>query len=145
MKKQKWLIIIAAILFVCFVAATLFFVFRGIIEHEKEMQYIYEYRADAEEYIRASSEIADKYGDDITVKFSNTTRYSLINHERKTLADLFSQVFNPQAPDTIEEFSANIKDMEFDVEINGDEYTVILENDGNGALVVSRLMPKKAK
>ena len=145
MKKQKWLIIIAAILFVCVIGATLFFVFRGIIEHEKEMQYIYEYRADAEEYIRASSEIADKYGDDITVKFSDTTRYSLINYERKTLADLFSQVFNPQAPDTIGEFSANIKDMEFDVEINGDEYTIILENDGKGTLVVSRLMPKKAK
>ena len=117
----------------------LFFVLQGFLATNKEHAYFDVYRAQAEEYIKSSPEILEKYQDGISVKFDNSVTYQ--RNTKRTLIDKFVYIFSPDVPETIEEFSANIKMIKFNTRINGDAYEVIFEKNDNGELYVSRLTP----
>ena len=61
---------------------------------------------------------------------------------KKSLSDRLVDVFAPDVPKTVEEFSANIKMMKFNVKINRDEYEIIFEKNDLGELEVSSVTPK---
>ena len=123
----------------CRKIASMFFVLQGFLATNKEHAYFDVYRAQAEEYIKSSPEILEKYQDGISVKFDNSVTYQ--RNTKRTLIDKFVYIFSPDVPETIEEFSANIKMIKFNTRINGDAYEVIFEKNDNGELYVSRLTP----
>lgn len=61
---------------------------------------------------------------------------------KKSLSDRLVDVFAPDVPKTVEEFSANIKMMKFNVKINRDEYEIIFEKNDLGELEVSSVTLK---
>lgn len=139
MKKKILFFVLIGILITFFVGTSMFFVLQGFLATNKEHAYFDVYRAQAEEYIKSSPEILEKYQDGISVKFDNSVTYQ--RNTKRTLIDTFVYIFSPDVPETIEEFSANIKMIKFNTRINGDAYEVIFEKNDNGELYVSRLTP----
>lgn len=139
MKKKIIIFVLVGILVTIFIGTSLFFVLQGISASNKEWEYIDVYRTRAEEYIKSSPEIAEKYGEDVSVEFDNSVTYQ--RSTKQNFFDKFLNVFSPDVPKTIEEFSINIKMMKFNVKINGDEYEIIFEKNDLGELEVSSLMP----
>lgn len=68
-------------------------------------------------------------------------RCNLLFEKRLGQLLCYTNVFSPDVPKTIEEFSANIKMMKFNVKIDGDEYEIIFEKNDHGELEVSSLIP----
>lgn len=139
MKKKILFFVLIGVLITFFVGTSMFFVLQGFLATNKEHAYFDVYRAQAEEYIKSSPEILEKYQDGISVKFDNSVTYQ--RNTKQTLIDKFVYIFSPDVPETIEEFSANIKMIKFNTRINGDAYEVIFEKNDNGELYVSRLTP----
>ncbi len=140
MKNKKLLFIILGVLVVCFVGATFFFVSQGILASNKEQKYVDFYRNEAEEYIKANSEMLNKYGDDFSVDFDNSVTYSL--SEERGFFDRYIELFAPKVPDTIEEFTDGIDAIKFGFEIKRDKYEIIFEKNSDGELVVTNLSEK---
>ena len=142
MKKKTLIFILLGALSVLFIGLSLFFSIRGIAAGNKRWEYFDVYKAQAEDYVKASPEIIDKYGNDISVKFDNSVSYS---QDRKNgffnrFYDMFIEVFNPSVPDTIEEFTKDINTLKFKLTVNGDGYEIFFEKNDCGDLVISKLV-----
>ena len=137
MKNKKIIFVLIGVLVVCFIGASIFFAFQGISAENKRQEYFDVYRDMAEKYIKANSEMLNKYGDDISVEFDNSVTYS--ESGERGFFDRYIEVFVPNAPDTLEEFTDGIDMIKFNVKISGDEYEIIFEKNDLGELVVTNL------
>ena len=137
MKNTKILFILLSVFAVCFIGASIFFALQGISAANKEQEYFDVYRNKAEEYIQSNSEMLNKYGDDISVNFDNSVTYS--ESGERGFFDRYIEVFAPHVPDTLEEFTAGIDMIKFNVKISGDEYEITFEKNSLGELVVTNL------
>ncbi len=141
MKNKKIIFILLGALVVCFIGASIFFALQGISAANKKQEYFDVYRDMAEKYIKSNSETLNKYGDDFSVEFDNSVTYS--ESSERGFFDRYIEVFVPNAPDTLEEFTDGIDMIKFNVKINGDEYEITFEKNNAGALVVSNLVEVK--
>ena len=137
MKNKKFIFVLIGVLVVCFIGASIFFAFQGISAENKRQEYFDVYRDMAEKYIKANSEMLNKYGDDISVEFDNSVTYS--ESGERGFFDRYIEVFVPNIPDTLEEFTDGIDMIKFNVQINGDEYEIIFEKNDFDELVVTNL------
>ena len=137
MKNKKLIFVLIGVLVVCFIGASIFFALQGISAEYKRQEYFDVYRDMAEKYIKANSEMLNKYGDDISVEFDNTVTYS--ESGERGFFDKYIEVFVPNIPDTLEEFIDEIDMIKFNVKISGDEYEIIFEKNDLGKLVVTNL------
>ncbi len=137
MKNKKLLFILIGIFAVCFVGASVFFALQGISAANKEQEYFDFYRTTAEEYIKSDSKMLSKYGDDISVKFDNSFTYS--KSGERGFFDRYIEFFVPNVPDTLDEFTAGIDMIKFNVKIDGNVYEIVFEKNSIGELVVSSL------
>ena len=137
MKNKKFVFVSIGVLVVCFIGASIFFAFQGISAENKRQEYFDVYRDMAEKYIKANSEMLNKYGDDISVEFDNSVTYS--ESGERGFFDRYIEVFVPNIPDTLEEFTDGIDMIKFNVKISGDEYEIIFEKNDFGELVVTNL------
>ena len=137
MKNKKFIFVLIDVLVVCFIGASIFFVLQGISAANKTQEYFDVYRDIAEKYIKANSEMLNKYGDDISVEFDNSVTYS--ESGERGFFDRYIEVFVPNIPDTLEEFTDGIDMIKFNVKISGDEYEIIFEKNDLGKLVVTNL------
>ena len=110
---------------------------QGISAANKIQGYYDAYRDMAEEYIKANSEMLNKYGDDISVEFDNSVTYS--RSGKRGFLDRYIEVFVPNVPDTLEEFTDGMDMIQFNVKISGKEYEIIFEKNDLGELVVTNL------
>lgn len=141
MKNKALILVLAVVLVFVFIGLSVFFALRGIVAHNKQWAYFDVYRAQAEEYIKASPEITGKYGQNVSVEFDNSVTYS--ETEPKTYFERLPEIFNPQVPDTLEEFSKGIDMIQFKVQINGNAYEITFEKDDQGEFFVSGLTPSE--
>ena len=137
MKNKKIIFVLIGVLVVCFIVASIFFAMQGISAENKRQEYFDAYRDMAEKYIKANSEMLNKYGDDISVEFDNSVTYS--ESGERGFFDRYIEVFVPNIPDTLEEFTDGIDMIKFNVKISGDEYEIIFEKNDLGKLVVTNL------
>ena len=137
MKNKKFIFVLICVLVVCFIGASVFFALQGISAENKRQEYFDVYRDMAEKYIKANSEMLNKYGDDISVEFDNSVTYS--ESGERGFFDRYIEVFVPNIPDTLEEFTDGIDMMKFNVKISGDAYEIIFEKNDLGKLVVTNL------
>lgn len=138
MKNKKLLFAIIAVVAICFIGLSIFFALQGMSAANKRQEYFDVYREKAEEYIQASPEIIAQYGEDnISVTFDGSVTYS--ESGEKGFLDRYIEVFKPNVPDTLEEFSEDIAMIKFKLEINGDAYEILFEKNDQGNLVVSNL------
>ena len=137
MKNKEFIFVLIGLLVVCFIGASIFFAFQGISAENKRQEYFDVYRDMAEKYIKANSEMLNKYGDDISVEFDNSVTYS--ESGERGFFDRYIEVFVPNIPDTLEEFTDGIDMIKFNVKISGDEYEIIFEKNDLGKLVVTKL------
>ena len=137
MTEPKFIFVLIGVLVVCFIGASFFFVLQGISAGNKRQEYFDVYRDMAEKYIKANSEMLNKYGDDISVEFDNSVTYS--ESGERGFFDRYIEVFVPNIPDTLEEFTDGIDMIKFNVKISGDEYEIIFEKNDLGKLVVTNL------
>ena len=137
MKNKKFIFVLIDVLVVCFIGASIFFALQGISAENKRQEYFDVYRDMAEKYIKANSEMLNKYGDDISVEFDNSVTYS--ESGERGFFDRYIEVFVPNIPDTLEEFTDGIDMIKFNVKISGDEYEIIFEKNDLGKLVVTNL------
>ena len=137
MKNKKFIFVLISVLVVCFIGASIFFALQGISAENKRQEYFDVYRDMAEKYIEANSEMSNKYGDDISVEFDNSVTYS--ESGERGFFDRYIEVFVPNIPDTLEEFTDGIDMIKFNVKISGDEYEIIFEKNDLGKLVVTNL------
>ena len=137
MKNKKIIFVLICVLVVCFIGASIFFALQGISAENKRQEYFDVYRDMAEKYIKANSEMLNKYGDDISVEFDNSVTYS--ESGERGFFDRYIEVFVPNIPDTLEEFTDGIDMIKFNVKISGDEYEIIFEKNNLGKLVVTNL------
>ena len=137
MKNKKLRFILLAVFAVCFIGVSFFFALQGISAGNKRQEYFDVYRDMAEKYIKANSEMLNKYGDDISVEFDNSVTYS--ESGERGFFDRYIEVFVPNVPDTLEEFTDGIDMIKFNVKISGDEYEIIFEKNDLGELVVTNL------
>ena len=137
MKNKKIIFVLIGALVVCFIGSSIFFALQGISAAKKRQEYFDVYRDMAEEYIKSDSGMLDKYGDDFSVEFDNSVTYS--ESGERGFFDRYIEVFVPNAPDTLEEFTDGIDMIEFNVRISGDEYEIIFEKNDLGELVVTNL------
>ena len=138
MKNKKIIFVLIGALVVCFIGSSIFFALQGISAAKKRQEYFDVYRDMAEEYIKSDSGMLDKYGDDFSVEFDNSVTYS--ESGERGFFDRYIEVFVPNAPDTLEEFTDGIDMIEFNVRISGDEYEIIFEKNDLGELVVTNLL-----
>ena len=137
MKNKKFIFVLISVLVVCFIGASIFFALQGISAENKRQEYFDVYRDMAEKYIKANSEMLNKYGDDISVEFDNSVTYS--ESGERGFFDRYIEVFIPNIPDTLEEFTDGMDMIKFNVKISGDEYEIIFEKNDLGKLVVTNL------
>ena len=137
MKNKKIIFVLIGVLVVCFIGASIFFALQGISAENKRQEYFDVYRDMAEKYIKANSEMLNKYGDDISVEFDNSVTYS--ESGERGFFDRYIEVFVPDIPDTLEEFTDGIDMIKFNVKISKDEYEIIFEKNDLGKLVVTNL------
>ena len=137
MKNKKIIFVLIGALVVCFIGSSIFFALQGISAAKKRQEYFDVYRDMAEEYIKSDSGMLDKYGDDFSVEFDNSVTYS--ESGERGFFDRYIEVFVPNAPDTLEEFTDGIDMIEFNVRISGDEYEIIFEKNDLGELVDTNL------
>ena len=137
MKNKKFIFVLISVLVVCFIGASIFFALQGISAENKRQEYFDVYRDMAEKYIKANSEMLNKYGDDISVEFDNSVTYS--ESSERGFFDRYIEVFVPNIPDTLEEFTDGMDMIKFNVKISGDEYEIIFEKNDLGKLVVTNL------
>ena len=137
MKNKKFIFVSIGVLVVCFIGASIFFALQGISAENKRQEYFDVYRDMAEKHIKANSEMLNKYGEDISVEFDNSVTYS--ESGEKGFFDRYIEVFVPNVPDTLEEFTDGIDMIKFNVKISGDEYEIIFEKNDLGKLVVTNL------
>ena len=137
MKNKKIIFVLIGVLVVCFIGASIFFALQGISAENKRQEYFDVYRDMAEKYIKANSEMLNKYGDDISVEFDNSVTYS--ESGERGFFDRYIEVFVPNITDTLEEFTDGIDMIKFNVKISGDEYEIIFEKNDLGKLVVTNL------
>ena len=137
MKNKKIIFVLIGALVVCFIGSSIFFALQGISAENKRQEYFDVYRDMAEKYIKANSEMLNKYGDDISVEFDNSVTYS--ESGERGFFDRYIEVFVPNIPDTLEEFTDGIDMIKFNVKISGDEYEIIFEKNDLGKLVVTNL------
>ena len=137
MKNKKFIFVLIGVLVVCFIVASIFFAMQGISAENKRQEYFDVYRDMAEKYIKANSEMLNKYGDDISVEFDNSVTYS--ESGERGFFDRYIEVFVPNIPDTLEEFTDGIDMIKFNVKISGDEYEIIFEKNDLGKLAVTNL------
>ena len=137
MKNKKFIFVLICVLVVCFIGASVFFALQGISAENKRQEYFDVYRDMAEKYIKANSEMLNKYGDDISVEFDNSVTYS--ESGERGFFDRYIEVFVPNIPDTLEEFTDGIDMIKFNVKISKDEYEIIFEKNDLGKLVVTNL------
>ena len=138
MKRKTIILVLAGIFALIFIGSSIFFALQGVSAANKRQEYLDVYKLQAEEYIKSSTEITGKYGEDIPVKFDNSVTYS--ENKEKGLFDRYIEVFHPQVPDTLEKFSEGIDMIKFKVKINGDTYEITFEKNDQGKLFVSNLM-----
>ena len=139
MRNKRLLFILLGFLIVCLIGGGIFFALQGISAANKKREYFDVYRAQAEEYIQASPEIIAQYGEDnISVTFDGSVTYS--ESGEKGFLDRYIEVFKPNVPDTLEEFSEGMDMIKFKLEINGDAYEIIFEKNEGGDLAVSDLI-----
>ncbi len=137
MKNKKILFILIGVFSVCFVGASVFFAFQGISAANKEQEYFDAYREKAEEYIKSDLEVLSKYGNDISVEFDSSVTYR--ESGKRGVFDRYIEVFVPNVPDSLDEFTAGIDMIKFSVKINGNAYEIVFEKNSIGELVVSGL------
>ena len=137
MKNKIFIFVLIGVLVVCFIGASIFFALQGISAENKRQEYFDVYRDMAEKFIKANSEMLNKYGDDISVEFDNSVTYS--ESGERGFFDRYIEVFVPNIPDTLEEFTDGIDMIKFNVKISGDEYEIIFEKNDLGKLVVTNL------
>ena len=137
MKRKNFIFILIGILSICFIGATVFFVSRGMSAANKQWEYFDVYRDKAEEYIKSDTEMLNKYGSNLSVKFDNSVTYS--ESRERDFFDKYIEVFAPRVPDSLEEFTDGIDMIKFNVTISGEEYEITFEKNSLGELVVTRL------
>ena len=141
MKKKTLLFILIGVLATCLLAVSLFFVLQGVSAANKQNQYFDVYRARAEEYIKSSPEMIEKYGENITVEFDNSVTYS--QSGERGFFDSVIEAFAPRVPDTLEEFEQGIDRIRFNVKVNKKAHEITFEKNDAGELVVSGLKAVK--
>ena len=137
MKNKKFIFVLIGILVVCFIGACIFFPLRGMFAAIKQQEYFDIYRDKAVEYIKSDTEMLNKYGDSLSVKFDNSVTY--LESGERGFFDKYIEVFAPRVPDTLEEFTAGIDMIKFNVKISGDKYEITFEKNSLGELVVTNL------
>lgn len=126
MKNKKFIFVLIGILVVCCIGAYMFFaLLRGISAANKQQEYFDVYRDKAVEYIKSDTEMLNKYGDSLSVKFDNSVTY--LESGERGFFDKYIEVFAPRVPDTLEEFTAGIDMIKFNVKISGDKYEITFE------------------
>ena len=138
MKRKTIILVLVGILALCFVGLSVFLALQGVSAANKRQEYFDIYRSQAEEYIKSSQEITNKYGKDISVSFDGSVTYS--ESGEGGFFNRYIEIFNPQVPDTIEEFNEKIDKIKFKVKINGDKYEITFEKNDQGNLSVSKLI-----
>ena len=113
MKNKKLLFILLAVFAVCFIGASIFFALQGISAANKKQKYFDVYREKAEEYIKSDSEVLSKYGNDMSVEFDSSVTYS--ERGERGFFDRYIEVFVPNIPNTLEEFTDGIDMIKFNV------------------------------
>jgi len=141
MKNKKILLILLGVLVACIIGGGIFFALQGISAADKEQEYFDVYRTKAEEYIKSDSEVLNKYGNNVSVKFDNSVTYR--KSEKENSFNKYIEVFAPRVPDSIEEFTEGMEMIKFDVQINGDKYEITFEKNSVGELAVSNLAEAK--
>lgn len=68
-----------------------------------------------------------------------TTRSHIQKAVKEVFFDRYIEVFVPNIPDTLEEFTDGMDMIKFNVKISGDEYEIIFEKNDLGKLVVTNL------
>ena len=137
MKNKKFIFGLIGVLVICFIGASIFFALQGISAENKRQEYFDVYRDMAEKHIKANSEMLNKYGEDISVEFDSSVTYS--ESGERVFFDRYIEVFVPNIPNTLEEFTDGIDMIKFNVKISGDEYEIIFEKNDLGKLVVTNL------
>jgi len=137
MKRTVILITVIVVFGLCFVGTSISLTLRNIAATDKLMEYFDNYKAEAEAYILSSPEMQQLYGADMAVVIDESVRYTV---DEATDSNRYRNVFNPQAPESIEEFSAYVQTIEFDAKVNGDDYTITFTKDAQGKLLVSSLV-----
>jgi len=140
-KNKKLLFVLLGVFIVCFIGVSIFFALQGISAANKRNEYFDVYKEKAEEYIKSDSEVLNKYGNNVSVTFENSVTYR--ESGKRGLLDRYIEVFVPRVPDTLEEFTAGIEMIKFDVKINGDKYEITFEKNGVGELAVSNIAEAK--
>lgn len=133
MKKKVWLFILIGIV----VFLQLGLIARALVINSAEQRYFDVYRDQAEEYIKASPEMLDKYGADFAVRFDNSVTYS--PGEKKDFFEDVADAFWPRLSHSLEEFSCGMDMIKFRVTVSGDAYEITFEKDGQGKFAVSSL------
>lgn len=139
MKKQTLAVVLIVFFAVCFVGLSIFFAARNISVSDKKWEYFETYKTQAEEYIKELPEITEKYGDTVSVKFDDSITYS--ESDPKSYFERCVELFNPLAPDSLEEFNENIDMIKFKATVNGDEYEITYEKNSSGEFFISSLTP----
>ena len=131
--KKPLIFILVGVIVVCLIGACVFLATLKISATNKENAYFDVYKSMAADYIRISPEIIAKYGEDnLDLDFGTISYYE----SGRTTLGIYVDYFFPKVPDTIEEFSKNIRDMSIEVTINGDDYQVNFLKNEQGNLVV---------
>ena len=131
--KKPLIFILVGVIVVCLIGACVFLATLKISATNKENAYFDVYKSMAADYIRISPEIIAKYGEDnLDLDFGTISYYE----SGRTTLGIYVDYFFLKVPDTIEEFSKNIKDMSIEVTINGDDYQVNFLKNEQGNLVV---------
>ena len=131
--KRPLVIVLVSIVAVCLIGCFVFLLTTRLSANTKADAYFDVYKSMAADYIRISPEIIAKYGEDnLDLDFGTISYYE----SGRTTLGIYVDYFFPKVPDTIEEFSKNIKDMSIEVTINGDDYQVNFLKNEHGNLVV---------
>ena len=143
MKKNKRILIIVGVLAVVYFTVTIFFVFKNLTAHRNNDIYFAQYREKAAEYIQHSSDLPNKYENDIVIEFESTLSreegYESSTTIKNAFANAFQRAFFKFNPKSIEEFNAHYEMIGFRFTIGKDRYEIIFEKDDFGEFYVSEI------
>ncbi len=138
MKKKTLLFVLLGIFATCFLGYCTFLGLQGTFAVEKANEYFDAYKSKAEDYIKSDPQIVSTFGEDISVEFADSwPAYS--ESGEKGPFDRYIKVFVPNIPKDLDEFTARMEMIQFDVKINGQPYQITFEKNSEGDLAVSSL------
>ncbi len=140
MKNKTLFGVLIAAAILLFIGCSLFVVLRGVAAAEQWERYVDVYRERATQYMTASPEMTERYGNEISVRFDSSYTYSLT--EPQGFFDRYLEMFRPQPPESLVGFTASVKRLRFTLYVGGDAYEMGFEKDAQGELAVSGMSEK---